>query len=225
MYQIKPWSFSSIKTYETCPRKYMAEKVTKEVPYTDTEATIYGKDIHKACEDFIQDGTPIPEKYAFIRPVMTSIQQMSGDKFVEQQVGIAKHGDSLVACEFDSDDVWFRGIADLVIIDGDTAKIIDYKSSKNAKYADTRQLALMAAAIFLKHPEVKTIKGGLLFFVCNAFIKANYTVDRRFDIFAQLDGTLQQRDVSYATGVFNPKPNALCKKWCKVYSCPHNGGY
>ena len=225
MYPIKPWSFSGIKTYETCPTKYKAEKVTKEVPYTDTDATIYGKDIHKACEDFIATNVPLPGKYSYIQPVMDSIKAMPGEKFVEQQFGVSKEGGRLSLCDFDSPNVWFRGVADLVIINGKEATVFDYKSSKNTKYADTRQLALMAAAVFLKYPEVEVVKAGLIFLVCNAVIKAKYTRDRRFDIFAQLDELLQQREVSYNTGVFNPKPNGLCKNWCKVHSCPHNGSY
>ena len=43
-----PWSYSGIKLYDTCPRKYQSEKVTKEVPFKDTTATLYGKEIHTA---------------------------------------------------------------------------------------------------------------------------------------------------------------------------------
>ena len=68
--KIPAWSFSSLKLFETCPRKYQAEKVTKEVPYTETEATVYGTELHKASEDFIRDGTPIPERFAFVRPYL-----------------------------------------------------------------------------------------------------------------------------------------------------------
>lgn len=223
VYQIKPWSYSSIKTYETCPRKYQAEKVTKEVPFTDSDATIYGKEVHKVCEDHIKLGVPIPQKYSYLVPIMQSVSNMAGVKHTELELGIAKQDGRLVACEFHAENVWFRGIADLVIINGDKARILDYKTSKSAKYADTKQLALMAAAVFLKFPEVQHIKAGLVFVVCNAFIPVEYSRDRTLDIFADLDGLLQQRESSYNTGVFNPKPNALCRKWCGVHSCPHNG--
>ena len=43
MSQVPPaWSFSSLKLFQTCPKKYEAEKVTKEVKFTETEATLYG---------------------------------------------------------------------------------------------------------------------------------------------------------------------------------------
>lgn len=225
MYQLKPWSFSSIKTYSTCPRKYLAEKVTKEVPYTDSEATIYGKEVHKALEDFIKSGVAIPDKYKNVRDLAVKLLNMPGEKYTEREFGIAKRDGRLVACGFKDKDVWFRGIADLVIVNGNEAKIIDYKTGKSAKYADTKQLALMAACVFLEHPEVQIIRAGLLFTTCNAFIKATYTRERMFDIFGELSETISRREVSYNTGVFNAVPNGLCKKYCQVTSCPHYGGF
>ena len=45
--KIPAWSFSSIKLYDTCPKKYESERVTKEVGYQETEATLYGTDRSK----------------------------------------------------------------------------------------------------------------------------------------------------------------------------------
>lgn len=58
--------------------------------------------------------------------------------------------ENLEPCDFFSDEVWWRGIADLVIIDEeeDLAWVIDYKTGKSARYADKGQLELMALAIF-----------------------------------------------------------------------------
>ena len=218
------WSYSSISTYIQCPRKYQAEKVTKEVPYQDTEATLYGKAVHLAAEEFIRDGKPIPPQFAYMQPILDKLVAMPGEKHCEMKVGLAKRDGQLVSCDFFADDVWFRGIADLIIIQGDVARIIDYKTGKSAKYADTKQLALMAACVFLMYPEVKTIKAILLFVVSKEVVKDEYTYDRRFDIFAKLDTPLRQMEASYTTGVWNPKPNGLCSKWCKVVDCAHNGG-
>ena len=217
------WSFSSAKTFETCPRKYEGERITKEVKFTDNEATIYGTAFHLAAEEFIRDDKEIPERFSFAREALVKLKNLPGDKYCEIKFGIAKREGRLVSCDFFDADVWYRGIADLLIVNGSEARIIDYKSSKSAKYADTRQLALMAACVFLKFPEVKIVKAGLLFVVCNAFVKEDYTFDRRFDIFAKMDELLTRIDVAHKTGVFNPNPNGLCKKYCGVLSCVHNG--
>lgn len=221
--KIPPWSYSSIKTYETCPRKYQAEKVTKEVPFTQTEATIYGTELHLAAEEYIRDGKPIDPRFDFIQPYLDKLVDIPGEKFCELKVGVKKHDNRLVACDFFDPDVWFRGVADLVIVDGDRAWVVDYKTGKNAKYADTRQLALMAASIFLKYPEIRKIKTSLLFVVSKDFIKEDFTADFGLSIFSELNGLLTARETSYNTDVWNPRPNGLCKKWCAVTACPHSG--
>lgn len=217
------WSYSGLKTFETCPKKYEAEKITKEVKFTDSEATLYGKALHTAAEEYIRDGKEIPGQFAFIKPYLDKLIAIPGEKLCEIKLGVKKEDGRLVACDFFDSGVWFRGIADLVIIDGKKGWVIDYKTGKSAKYADTRQLALMAAALFLKFPELERIKASLLFVVSKEFIRADYEAERGLDIFGELADLLTQREVAYNTGVWNPRPNGLCKRFCEVLSCPHNG--
>ena len=218
------WSFSSIKLFSTCPKKYESERVTKEVGYQETEATLYGAQLHLAAEEYIRDGKEIDARFAFIKPYLDNLNKISGEKLCELKVGIKKNdAGRLEYCDFDDASVWFRGVADLVILDGDRAWIVDYKSGKSAKYADIKQLALMAAALFLKHPEIKKIKTSLLFVVSKEFIKEDFTVANGLDVFNTYSELLTQREIAYNTGVFNPKPNGLCGQWCSTLSCSHNG--
>lgn len=229
MVKIPAWSYSSLKTFETCPRKYQAEKVTKEVQYTDTEETLYGKELHKCAEDYVNafcnDENPsIPPKFQFIQPYLDKLVAIPGKKFCELKLGVKESNGRLVACDFFDSQVWFRGVADLVIVDADKAWVVDYKTGKSAKYADTRQLALMAAALFLKYPQIKKIKTSLLFVVSKDFIKDDFDSTVGLNIFAELDPLLTRREIAYNTDVWNPIKNGLCKKYCGVKSCPHNGG-
>ena len=216
------WSYSSIKLFDLCHRKYESERVTKEVKYTDSDATIYGKELHLACEEYIRDGKPVPPRFEFVLPYLKKLNAIPGEKICELQVGLKKEDGRFVACDFKDPDVWFRGVADLVIIDGPKGWVVDYKSNKNARYADPRQLALMAACMFAKYPELEKIKAGLLFVVSGDFIKAEYTRDKAFKIFADLHDLLTQRETAYQSDVWNPKPNGLCKRFCRT-ACSHNG--
>lgn len=218
-----PWSYSSLKLFEQCPRRYQAEKVTKEVPFTQNEAALYGEQLHKAAEEYIRDGKPIDPRFSFIQPYLDKLNAIEGVKFCELKLGVKRSDGRLVACDFFDPEVWFRGVADLVIIDGNKAWIVDYKSGKSAKYADTRQLALMAAALFLKYPIVKRIKTSLLFVVSKEFIKEDFEKEYGLSVFSELNGLLTARDAAYEADVWNPRPNNLCAKWCGVLSCPHNG--
>lgn len=218
-----PWSYSSLKLFEQCPRRYQAEKVTKEVPFSQNEAALYGEQLHKAAEEYIRDGKPIDPRFDFIQPYLDKLNAIEGVKFCEMKLGVKRVEGRLAPCDFFDSDVWFRGVADLVILDGDRAWVVDYKSGKSAKYADTRQLALMAAALFLKYPEIKKIKTSLLFVVSKEFIKEDFEKEYGLSVFAELNGLLTARDAAYESDVWNPRPNNLCRKWCPVKSCAHCG--
>jgi hypothetical protein len=180
--------------------------------------------LHLAAEEYIRDGKPIDPRFGFIQSYLDKLIDYPGIKHCEMKLGVKKKDGRLEACDFFDTEVWFRGVADLVIIDGNRAWILDYKTGKSAKYADLRQLALMAAALFLKYEELERIKTSLLFVVSKEFIRENFHRDHGLTIFSELDGLLTHRETAYNTNTWNPRPNGLCKKWCKVFSCPHNGG-
>lgn len=221
--RIPAWSYSSIKTFETCPRKYQAEKVTKEVPFTDSTATMYGKEVHSAAELFIQNGAPVPPRFAYLMPYLNKLNDLPGDKHCELKLGIKRVDGRLATCDFFDPDVWFRGIADLAIVNGPKGRVVDYKTGANSRYADMRQLALMAACLFLKFQELETVKAALLFVVAEDIITAEFKREESLNIIAEMNALLTQREEAYKTDVWNTRPNGLCNKWCNVLSCPHNG--
>ena len=216
------WSYSALKTFETCPRKYQAEKVTKEVPFVQGEKAIYGEQLHKAAEEYIRDGTPIPQRFIFVKEYLDKLKAYRGEKFCEMKLGVKKVDGRLEACDYYDPEVWFRGIADLVIVNGTRARILDYKTGE-AKYADLRQLALMAAALFLKYPELEKIKTMLLFVTKDDHRKQDFSAEYGLSIFSELHGLLSALEEAYKSDVWNPRPNGLCRKWCNVTSCPHQG--
>ena len=157
------WSYSSLKTFQQCPKKYYHLKIAKDIKQEDTVHTIYGKEVHKAAEDYIKEGTPVPEKYSYVVETLDALKSIPGEKYCEIELGIKKTSEGrYVACEFGDPKYWWHGIADLLIVNGDEAYLVDYKTSKNAKYADTKQLDYMASAVFLKFPEVTIIKSALI---------------------------------------------------------------
>ena len=134
------WSYSSINTFKQCPKKYYHLKVAKDVKDKGSTATLYGQQVHQAAEDYIASETPIPAKFKFLTPIVKALNAIEGEKLCEMKLGVAQTDEGYKPTTFFAKDVWWRGIADLVIINGDTAHSIDYKTSKNARYADTKQL-------------------------------------------------------------------------------------
>ena len=220
------WSYSSITLFDQCPKKYYHLKVAKDIKEPESEAMMYGKDLHLAAEEYIRDDKPVPEKYAYILPYLEKFKAMPGEKLCEYKLAVKLTNDGrLVPCDFFDPACYYRGIADLVILDRENqeAKIIDYKTGKSAQYADTKQLKLMAGAAFTHFPEIKVIKAGLLFVVANDFIREEYDSAFRTAYFEQFRPLVQSLETAVESGTWNPKRNFTCKAWCPVLECVHNG--
>lgn len=216
------WSFSGIKSFDQCPKKYYHLKVVKDYKETPHEATLYGSEFHKAAEEYIRDGKPLPPQFDYAKDVLDVLNNMKGDKHCEYEMGLTEN---LEPTGFKAENVWWRGIVDLAIIDKESgeARIVDYKTGKSARYADTGQLELMALATFKFFPEVQRVRAALLFVVCNDFIKATYTRDDVPALWEKWIGEYNKLKAAYENGVWNPRPSGLCRKHCVVTECVHNG--
>jgi len=221
---IAPWSFSKIKAFEQCPKQFYHEKVLKEFPVVETEAMRYGTEFHLAAEEYIRDGKPIPKKFSFAQDMLDSLNAKRGVKLCEKKMGLTEN---LEPCDFFADNVWFRGIADLLIIDvlADTAWVIDYKTGKSSKYADKGQLELMALTVFAHYPDVKKVRAGLLFVISKYLIKDRYADFDKSKLWEKWLGKYNAMKIAAETNVWNPKPSGLCKRHCPVTVCVHNGGH
>ena len=214
------WSYSSLKSFEDCPKKHYHLKVKKDYKEPMGEALLYGNEFHKAAEDFMELGVALPAKFDFALPTLEKLKSMEGRKICEQKLAIT--GD-LKPCAYFAKDVWYRGAADLIILRGETALVFDYKTSKNARYADKGQLELMALSIFIHYPQVKKIKGALLFVVCNALVSEKYEIDDTPQLWEKWLHKYERLRMAHKNEVWNAKPNPLCRKHCIVTECVHNG--
>ena len=215
------WSYSSINTFKQCPKKYYHLKVAKDVKDKGSTATLYGQQVHQAAEDYIASETPIPAKFRFLTPIVKALNAIEGEKLCEMKLGVAQTDEGYKPTTFFAKDVWWRGIADLVIINGDTAHSIDYKTSKNARYADTKQLDAVAAALFVHYPQLKKIRSALAFVVSKDFIKKEHTVDLKDSYFASFKPDLDRLAAAEDSDVWNAISGPLCG-WCPVVSCEHH---
>lgn len=214
------WSYSSLSLFKQCPHKYYRLRIVKDIVEPPTEHLSYGLEVHKAAEEYIRDGTPIPEKYAFIKPHLDKLKDLQGEKLCEEKLGLTRN---LEPCKFFDKEVWWRGVADLIIINEDKAYVIDYKTGKSSKYADTQQLEILSLALFKHFPQVKKVKAGLLFVVADDLIKANYEQDNQGVYWSKWLEDTKRLEAAILNNVWNKKPNFSCRAWCSVTDCEHNG--
>lgn len=215
------WSYSSISLFSQCPQKYYRMRVKKDIVEPPQDHLLYGTAVHKAAEDYVRDGTPIPAKFGFIQEQLDKLVAIKGTKYCEYEMGLDRN---LQACGFRSEESWWNGIADLIIINGEKAYLVDYKTSKSSKYADTKQLELLSLAIFKHFPQVKKIKAGLLFVVAKDFVKVEYDADGAVNgAWLKWISETGRLEMAIQNDVWNAKPNFTCKSFCHVTDCIHNG--
>lgn len=214
------WSFSSLKTFQQCPRKYYHVKVAKDVVEPPTQATLYGTAAHTAAEEYIRDNKPLPEKFAYMKGTLDALKDIPGEKLCEVRLGLTKN---LEPCEFNAPNVWWHGIADLVVINRETgtAYSVDYKTSKSARYADVKQLDLVACGLFAKFPEIQRVKSALIFVVSKEFVRAEHHAEMFNKYMESPSQDVARIEAALENGVWNPKEGPLCK-FCSVKQCEYN---
>ncbi len=215
------WSYSSLKTFEQCPKKYYHLRIVKDVKDEGGEAMSYGTEMHKAAEDYVKLDTPLPPKFKVFKPLLESVKNIKGKKYCELKLGVKQTQGGYEPCGFFDKDVWWRGVADLVSIEGNVAYSIDYKTGKNAKYADTKQLDAIAAALFTHFPEVKRIKSALLYVVSEEFVPKEHVAQDKDKYFEAFQPELDRLAMAQDSGVWNAVSGPLCR-YCPVETCEHN---
>jgi CRISPR/Cas system-associated exonuclease Cas4 (RecB family) len=217
------WSYSSIKTFDQCPKKYFHLKVAKDVKDEGNEASIYGNDAHEAAEHYIKHGTPIPDKFAIMRPVVEALAKFPGEKHTELKLGVRKSEDGFEPCGFFDKDVWYRGIVDLLIVDGTTAHMVDYKTGKKPiqRYEAEKRFQLTVYADLVQSTFNEPVSAAELLYLKEGI---------RWIIHPSEEDVLKMREVvtnvwseiqeSCASGSFEARLSKLCN-WCNYKSfCP-----
>jgi CRISPR/Cas system-associated exonuclease Cas4 (RecB family) len=208
------WSFSSLKDFITCPKQYYHTKVAKDFTKKATEQMLYGTAVHKALEDYVRDGTPLAKNYEIFKSQVDALLDISGVRYCEHEMALDRDKNP---CGFKADDRWVRGVVDLLIVDGDSAYIVDYKTGSN-RYPDPKQLKLMALMTFAYFPEVKSIKAGLLFVLHNTFIDESYKREDTDKLWSVFEPDLKRLEIAFENSVWPAKPGGLCG-WCPVSNC------
>jgi RecB family exonuclease len=214
------WSYSALKEFEQCPRKYHAARVLKLYPFEESDASRYGNEVHKAIELYILKGTPMGE-HAQFQPVVDALLAKSGTARPELRLGLTR---SLQPCGFFDKDVWFRAVIDVAVVDeaSATGRVVDWKTG-SAKYPDLDQLDLMALTLFAHYPELETVHAALLFIVHNAMRKCTVSRTDARKLWATYRERVARIEACMASGVWNPKQNGLCKSYCPHTPCEFNG--
>jgi hypothetical protein len=212
------WSYSKLKNYDVCPKRHYEVDILKN--YSDESeagaaALQLGNDAHDALAKACRDAVPLPEKFKHYQVWVDRVRGGPGQLLVEQKYAITR---DFRPTTYFARDVWYRGIGDIVRIDGPVALVLDWKTGKILE--DSVQLMLMAQCIFSHYPAVRRVRSEFV------WLKEECTTPEVFDRqevannWVELLPRVANLENASKTLTYPPKPGPFCKKYCPVDSCP-----
>lgn len=208
---IPAWTYSQLEKFENCPRQFYHVRVKRDVVEPPTEATLWGGRVHEAMEYRIKDGTALPEGMTQWEGLATKIANMAGEKFCEVEMALDENFQPAPW-----GNAWTRGIADLLIVNGDKAVNLDYKTGKRKL---THQLMLYAGYTFAIYPKVNTVVTGFVWMRDKKIDKETFTRDQVPMIWQTFIPKVRKLESAYERDAWPARPSGLCKGWCPVKTC------
>lgn len=160
----RAYSYSSIKTYKNCPKKFLHLQVKKDVKDKPFDASDYGSRAHKRVEEYIlkvpdeklsKPTVPLAD-VAFCTAVVDKMAAKAA--MVAAELSLAVSTALRPVGSFDKD-VWLRGKIDFLAMGGGAdegkAFVADWKFGKHRP--DTAQLDMFAFQVFVNYPQIKTV--------------------------------------------------------------------
>lgn len=210
-----PWTYSQLDSFESCPKKFYHLRVARDVVEPPSVHSEWGERVHTAFENYIKEGTPLPEGMTQWNDIAAKIASLPGDKYTEQRMALDRNFQPA-----DWKNCWTRGIADLTVVYGKRAGTLDYKTGKRKP---TEQLDLYAAYTFAHYPEVEQVT---TMFVWLKERRVDKQVIQRDEVPAIWQGLLprvRKLENAYDQDRWPARPSGLCKAWCPVKTCEFNG--
>ncbi|HWI67552.1 MAG TPA: PD-(D/E)XK nuclease family protein [Nitrospiraceae bacterium] len=234
--QAKPkpfaWSYSKLKNFETCPRRYEEVDVKKgfdEGEQGKSPELRRGDELHEAMMCRVQGTTPLPPQFLYMERWAEKLsRELHWGQIIqcELKLSIDREGNS--TGYFDKD-TWLRTRIDYFrTVPGETpghaqGHVVDYKTGKPPRVWDGTQLLINAHLIFCHYKHVETLRVDYLWTEYNDTTHETYTRGETPKAFEAILPRVAALENAHATGMFPPKPCGLCKDYCPVSTCEHYG--
>jgi len=212
------WSFSRLKNFETCPLKYQQVDLVKAFKEAKSAELDWGDVVHKTLAGVLLKQLTLPEEMKNYQKWIDKVNQLPGDLYVEQKYAINRQ---FKPTQYFADDVWFRGIGDVVKVAGTRGAILDWKTGQIK--ADSVQLMLMAQCLFSHFPQLSHVYTAFIWLKEDCNTAELFTRQDLADSWLGLYERVDALETATKTNNFPPKPSGLCRKHCPVTTCQYHG--
>ena len=201
-------SYSAIKLYENCPYRYFRQRITKDVVDEGGEASKHGERIHEYLEHRLKSNKMLPQEIAHYEPLCKSVENIaeSGELFIEHELVLTEN---LTATGWWESDAWLRSKLDILVINGDLAVVMDWKTGK--RNADQFQMRLFAAQVFKHFPDVQKVKTSLVWLKTMEMDTETYYRTEVNELWADIMKRIQRIYTSLNHDNWPTKPSGLCR--------------
>ena len=211
-----PLSPSSIKLFETCPRRYYRERIVRDVVSPDSEAAREGTRIHALFEAATKAQAPWPAEWPRVAGWFAQATEGRPQIRAEQRLmlgrGLERWRDWKTA--------WIRGVADLMVWDGRERSmlVVDYKTGGFRPETARLQILFYTLAAFQLGREVEAVTTDVFWIRSNR----HQTVTWHRDEILALKGAMREHASRVENATEYPaRPSGLCRGWCGVTDCEH----
>lgn len=229
---MKVFSFSAVDQFEKCALKYKVTRLERLYPNEQTPEAEWGEHVHAELEKAINTGTVLPSDVSQYQPLVDAVHERADKGWdLMTECLFAIHHDGTASITLDPDEAsaaWqdtanlLAGYIDLLMVapDSSEAVIVDWKTNKSSRYANTQQLDLYALGVMLANPTVERITGCLMF-ICDNYkmVKSHYTradIPKLLNVWRDKTRRIQ---LAIINDNFPPcEPTPLCG-WCPHEPC------
>jgi hypothetical protein len=211
------WSYSHLKNFETCPKRYYHYQVAKDVKEEESTQLAEGHALHKAFELRLK-GTPLPFAYTMHEPLLAKVIAAPGETYGEQKMALTS---TFQPSPFFGKAVWMRTVIDALKLTDETATVLDWKTGKVK--SDMTQCQIMAATLFHHKASLQRVRTALVFTEHGEIESEEFTRSDLPEIWNEILPRVKQLVTAKQKQEYPAKPSGLCKRYCQVVSCPHHG--
>lgn len=211
------WSYSVLTSFETCPRRHYLTKVARSVVEPQTEALMWGNEVHKALE-LRQKGTPLPAKLNHFDPLCQMLMSKHGKKVIEGRFAIDA---SFRPVGWKDSTTWCRAVVDTGVVGVKSAFLGDWKTGN--RKPDSDQLKLSAAIGFAHYPYLETIHTAFIWLKEKKLDSEVFTHEQVGNIWNDFLPRVKRLEAAHQANKWDPKPSGLCKRHCPCTTCEFHG--
>lgn len=221
------FSHSACESFMTCPQKHYQTRIAKSVVESFGEAADWGKKVHAAIDRRLRLGAALPSNMTQYGDMVTKVEALAERLKLGVKSELALAVDAkLRPCGWKDWNVcWGRCALDVLLINevSPIAVAVDWKTGKVKE--NDNQLALQAGFVFRHYPHVQEVRSMFGWLKHSQWSTATFARDKEDRIWKTYFPIVRKMTDAVLHGDWPANPSGLCKEYCPVATCKHNGMY